>query len=272
MMASERQQQLRPRKTRGESSRTAIEQAAMLAAERVSARCRAHHDWADRVRAGLLALLEFFDERPDLAHLLVVRAPLAGPRVLAHRRELLERLAGAIDEGRERAGRQPAPLTAEGLVGGALSVIHSRLVDPDGRSLVELLNPLMSFIVMPYLGRGVARMELHRPLATPVAPSARRGQPYAPNALDFRMTYRTMRVLSAIGARPGISSSEVGVLAGIADQGQISKLLARLVRLELIETSTAEHSKRGANAWRLTSKGSEVELTVRRETERAASS
>jgi DNA-binding MarR family transcriptional regulator len=263
------EQQLRTRRAPRTSSPTEFEHATALVAERVRASYCAEGAWVDRVRAGLLALLEFFDERPDLAHLLVVRAPVAGPRALAHRREMLERLARVIDEGRERAGRQPAPLTAEGVVGGALSVIHSRLVDRDGRSLVELLNPLMSFIVMPYLGRSVARMELHRPISKPTAAFERRTPSLPAGTLEFRMTYRTMRVLSAIAQHPGSSNSEVGALAGIADHGQISKLLARLVRHGLVESPAADAPKQVSNAWRLTGKGREIELAIRRESARA---
>ncbi len=48
----------------------------------------------------------------------------------------------------------------------------------------------------------------------------------------MRLTYRTVRVLSAIDVLGGRdvnpSNRQVGETAGIADQGQISKLLGRL--------------------------------------------
>ena len=53
----------------------------------------------------------------------------------------------------------------------------------------------------------------------------------------MRLTYRTVRVLSVIGEAPGASNREVAEGSGIADQGQISKLLARLERLQLIENT-----------------------------------
>ena len=35
--------------------------------------------WVDRMRAGLLALLEFFDSEPRLARLCVIYSAIAGP-------------------------------------------------------------------------------------------------------------------------------------------------------------------------------------------------
>ena len=81
--------------------------------------------------------------------------------------------------------------------------------------------------------------------------------------LPMRITYRTIRVLSAVGATPGASNRAVGDAAGIADQGQVSKLLARLRRLGLVE-NTGEGPARGMpNAWRLTPKGADVESAFR---------
>src|SRR5580693_5873778 len=75
--------------------------------------------WRDRVRAGLEALLGLFDAQPQLARLCVVETLTGGPVVLARRREILDALGLAVDEGRRgvRAGGGPPPLTAEGTVG-----------------------------------------------------------------------------------------------------------------------------------------------------------
>jgi DNA-binding NarL/FixJ family response regulator len=45
---------------------------------------------------------------------------------------------------------------------------------------------------------------------------------HAPNSvegLDIRLTYRTVRVLAAIAARPGLSNRQISQRAGITDQG-----------------------------------------------------
>lgn len=74
----------------------------------------------------------------------------------------------------------------------------------------------------------------------------------------MRLTYRTVRVLTAIASGPGASNREVAAAAGISDQGQISKLLARLHGRGLIENRGGEHSKGEPNAWVLSPRGTEV--------------
>jgi DNA-binding MarR family transcriptional regulator len=78
----------------------------------------------------------------------------------------------------------------------------------------------------------------------------------------MRLTYRTMRVLTAVASRPGLNNRRVASEAGVADQGQISKLLARLESLGLL-ANTGEQGPGEANAWRLTDRGQELELAIR---------
>ena len=222
--------------------------------------------WAERLRPALAALLTFLEVERDMGWLLVVGSLGAGPRVLEQRRRVLDRVIALVEEGRHevKAGEGPPPLTAEGLVGGALSLIHARMVDRDPAPLIELLPPLMSMIVLPYLGPAAARRELAR-----LAPSANNGHseraPDPLRDLDMRLTYRTIRVLLAIGelSEPGArpphpSNRQVADVAGIRDQGQVSKLLARLTQLGLIENAAEPQVKGEPNAWRLTHRGSEV--------------
>jgi DNA-binding MarR family transcriptional regulator len=72
-----------------------------------------------------------------------------------------------------------------------------------------------------------------------------------------------LRVLAAIAAAPGASNRTVAQAAGVADQGQISKLLARLEGLGLICNRSVGHLKGEPNAWELTARGMEVEQAVR---------
>lgn len=244
----------------------AIEHAVGLASERALAACEGHDRWVDRMRAGLLALLRFLDEEPELARLCVVESAGAGALVQACRRAALDRLALAVDEGRAAARREPPPLTAEGVVGGALGVIHKRLLRQDPGALVELLNPLMSIIVHPYLGGAAAQAELQRPAVGAGGPPARRGTAMNPlKALNTRLTYRTMRVLAAVAAQPGLNNGEVGERAGVSDQGQISKMLARLSGVGLIENVGEGQPRGAANEWRLTSQGRQLERAMQRE-------
>ena len=81
----------------------------------------------------------------------------------------------------------------------------------------------------------------------------------------MRLTYRTVRVLVAIAQRPGANNRQVADASGVSDQGQISKLLARLEHLGLIENVGAGPARGEPNVWRLTPKGEEIEQTIRRQ-------
>jgi DNA-binding MarR family transcriptional regulator len=82
----------------------------------------------------------------------------------------------------------------------------------------------------------------------------------------MRLTYRTVRVLLAIAERPGASNRVVAQGSGVQDQGQISKLLARLEHLGLISNEGVGASRGEPNAWRLTARGREIERTIRQQT------
>ena len=248
----------------------AFDHATALAAAAVLPEYERPGPWRERMRTGLAALLEFLDEEPNLGALSVVYSLGAGPAALERRGRIVDALIGAVDGGREAQGARrgstttTAPLTAEGVVGAVLAVVHARLVQPTGRAMIDLLGPLMNMIVLPYQGTAAANRELARP-----APK-RRAHPRRPAGdplkdLDMRLTYRTVRVLIAIATNPGASNRQVGDAAGISDQGQISKLLQRLESLGLIENTGAGHGKGEANAWQLTTKGLEVERTIRAE-------
>ncbi len=221
--------------------------------------------WRVRIRLALHTLLCLFEDEPARGRLLVVEAPGAGKDALERRAQVLEELSDAVEQGRAETGRGAAltALTAEGLVGSALAVVHARLVGNGARGapgLVELTNPLMSMIVLPYLGAAAARKELEEPLPKR---KRRESQPTDGasrlNTLPMRITYRTMRVLRVIGAQPGASNRKIGETAGMSDQGQVSKLLQRLDRLGLIVNTTSSQERGMANAWRLTPAGAEIE-------------
>jgi DNA-binding IclR family transcriptional regulator len=82
----------------------------------------------------------------------------------------------------------------------------------------------------------------------------------------MRITYRTVRVLIVIGSGPGASNREIATEAGIADQGQVSKLLTRLESLGLVRNDGIGHAKGAPNAWVLTPRGLEVERAIRVQT------
>jgi AcrR family transcriptional regulator len=219
--------------------------------------------WRERMRTGLVGLLCFLDQEPAMGRLLVVESLGAGPGAIERRSRGLAKITAAVDEGRGegRNGRQPAPLTAEGIVGGVLSVLHSRLLDRQEGSLLELTGPLMSMIVLPYFGVAAAQKESVRLIPASVErPVRTASEPL--RDLQMRLTYRTIRVLVSVAAHPGSSNRDIGLHAGIADQGQISKLLSRLHRLGLIYNTGIGPTKGAPNAWALTEQGAQIERAI----------
>jgi AcrR family transcriptional regulator len=232
--------------------------------------------WDARIRTALTGLLAFLTCERGAGQLLVVGSLGAGPTVLERRQSVLAQIITVVDQGRKetKSSHELPPLTAEGVVGGALSVLHTRLLtcpplskggprsgDPHGNWLQELTGPLMSMIVLPYLGPAAARRELVRSVPKRhMASHAAAGDPL--RDVGMRLTYRTVRVLTAIAANPGASNREVGLGAGMEDQGQISKLLARLQRLDLIQNTRAESARGAPNAWGLTERGWDVQRAI----------
>jgi AcrR family transcriptional regulator/DNA-binding MarR family transcriptional regulator len=293
----------------------AFEMALSLARERMLAASEGQGSWRERVRAGVMAFLGLLEEEPRLGRVLVCESAAGGSRVLTRRAEAIELVARAVDEGRlkSKGAGELSPLTAEGIVGGALAVIQGRLLAPvvpsahqseqgqagqgrtdrrvlkhtreggqgDAQPMLALTGPLMSMIVLPYLGSAAARRELARPVAHETSAAVNGSSPATRGVLladpfkaaGMRLTYRTVRVLIAIaeqgGREPGPSNRLIGDLAGISDQGQISKLLHRLQGIGLIENTAGESGKGTAHAWMLTEKGRGVADSIRAHTEEA---
>jgi len=239
----------------------ALDLGVQRAAARMQPAFAAESRWRDGVRVALAEFLGFLEDEPNLGRLCVVHTLGGGAEVLRRRTEVLKQLWQAVDRGRKEspAGHaQPSPVIAEGVVGAVLSVVHTRLQAQNGQPLMQLYGPLMSIIVLPYLGSSVARRELQRPapkLRTRTRSMSAAQPGAAPEDPGVRLTYRTVRVLTEIAEHPGASNREVAERAGIVDQGQISKLLARL-QAEALIANMGEGTTRGApNAWRLTERG-----------------
>jgi AcrR family transcriptional regulator len=241
----------------------AVDHAVAGLEESLRAASAAERSWSARMRAALAALLLELQSEPGLARLCIVETLKAGPVVLERRRQLLDVLVAAVDEGRGESKRSLLlpPLTAEGVVGGALAVLHARLLEDSGRPLLELLNPLMAMIVHPYLGQAAALRELSSAVSA-VDPVGRAGVADPFKGLPIRFTYRTTRVLATIASTPSASNREVAEAAGIADEGQMSRLLRRLEKCELIENRGEGRVKGEPNAWRLTERGAAVHHTL----------
>ncbi len=261
-----------------------VEQARQAVVEAYGSR----RTWRERVRHGLAALLTFLDAEPQLARVCAIEALGAGRLVLARRAQVLDELIAALDTDAPRGrGASGKPLlTAEGVIGGAFSVIHGRLLEQgatdkqrvaeeaggDPAPLIQLHGQLMALIALPYLGPRAAGEELTRKAPeVPLRESVRIAGDGRPRLgasgrllerLNMRLTYRTVRCLLFIGEHPGSSNREIAQGADIADEGQASKLLARLTRVGLVANSKP-HGPGYPNYWVLTPHGEQVLSTVR---------
>jgi DNA-binding MarR family transcriptional regulator len=243
----------------------AFEQALSLAGGRAGAAYRAQEGWVDSVRAGLLALLEFFDEEPALARYLVVHSAQAGQAIVVRRGEVLEQIATLLDDERAPARAYPPPLAAHAVASGVLGVLHARLCQSNPGSLVDLAGPLMSFTVAPFVGRRAAQRELH--YADAAVPSPVTRESVDPLQAPGRRPphHRQIEVLRALAVEPGLNNGEVARRAGVRDQGQASRLLARLQRLGLIEDTRDPQRPDSTKAWCLTTSGTELEAGIGRD-------
>jgi AcrR family transcriptional regulator/DNA-binding MarR family transcriptional regulator len=182
-------------------------------------------------------------------------------------------------------------LVAEGVVGGVFGVIHARLLESGSEPLVRLLGSLMAMIVLPYRGGAAAARELSasagqqgasgagsgrshgRPAEAGliarenVRPRLAEGQTVPSIAVlrplgsasppDYRLTARAQAALEAVAEHPGLNNREVSEVIGLADQGQVSRIIRRLQEQGLVENTQAQ-AKRLARAWRLTADGEAV--------------
>jgi AcrR family transcriptional regulator len=223
--------------------------------------------WVERVRTGLWMILCFLDRDLVLARVCVVQSACGSRKVLGAREEILGRLARTLEEGSSQnaRGATTPPLIAEGLVGAAVAIVYKRLLNGERAPMTDLHGDLMGMIVLPYLGAAAAGRERRRPAPGPFVhgdtdgsgrESVRRGDSL--REVPMRLTYRTARVLKAAAEHPGGSNRQIGEHSDLYDQGQMSKLLARLERLGLLE-NTGEGQARGeSNAWNLTPLGERV--------------
>jgi AcrR family transcriptional regulator len=265
---------------REECLRAVLEEALARAAARVLPAWVGEAEWRAAVSAALQAFLAFLDEQPTFGMFLLVDSLGAGDWALARRAQVVDALIDAVDAGRPlaRSSVSLSRVTAEGVVGAVLAILHARLLDAghdatsfptaSPRSMTGMLGQLTSIVLLPYLGPAAAARQAGKPL--PSTSSEPMTQALLPGEelrdLKIRLTYRTARVVGSIAQLNGggscPSNREVGAHSGIADQGQISKLLSRLANAGLVE-NMASRERGERNAWRLTAKGALVERAIR---------
>ena len=212
-------------------------------------------NWLEHVRAGLVALLGFLDDEPHWGRLLVLEAPRQGTVALGYEQRLLTVLTRLLNEGAPNviAASLPSPqLMGELVAGGVFAVIRTRMLEQEGTALVELAPSLTSFVVTPYLGHAATRAEFAGSWSDRNHTLSRAA------VLPIRPTRRTALVLRAIVSAPRSNNREIAEAAGLIDEGQTSKLLARLERRGLIKNVGIGAARGEPNAWLLTPDGHRV--------------
>lgn len=220
-------------------------------------------EWLDAVPSALAALLTFLDSEPQLARVCVVEALAAGPRALQCRQRELATLRPLLEAGRRQSNsaRLPASLAVEGVIASVLGVLHARLVSGQAPPFIGLLGPLTGLVLLPYTDPKALHAQIKR-AETMAAAITRRGpseqlagsqEGAIPDALRDPVAYRARQCVLYLAEHPGASNRQIASGIGVIHQGQMSSLLGRLSRIDLVVKHP--HGPGRANAWRLTSRG-----------------
>jgi AcrR family transcriptional regulator len=110
--------------------------------------------WPARVRAQLKAMLESFQENPNLVRFALIAPPAAGGEFVERYRSFLERLVAVVGDGRPASrSRQPSEAAEFAMAGGLAALLVSRVNAGQGDHLVDLLPELVELVLTPYIGR-----------------------------------------------------------------------------------------------------------------------
>jgi AcrR family transcriptional regulator len=127
---------------------TSYRQFAQELAAVVTAAASAGGDYEERARFGLLALLRFLAEQPDLADMAVVEVMAAGPAAVAERDKAVALLTALIGEPVLAGSPYPIPpLLLRTVSGAILQLIYARVLAGRTTELEELL-PMIVYMVL----------------------------------------------------------------------------------------------------------------------------
>lgn len=202
--------------------------------------------WWGGVRSGLASLLVFLDSEPSLAWVWLVESLAAGSWALRHRERNLAVLCSRMLASLPSSDRcSTPPLAAQGAIASVLGIVHAHLVTDAPDPLLTLLGPLMGVIAAPYLGAASVQREILS--GETLAAAIQAGEqlyalPEQPAELLLEIpatllnpnAHRARECLLFVADRPGSNNRQVAIGIGVAHQGQISTLLARLDALGLL--------------------------------------
>jgi AcrR family transcriptional regulator len=227
--------------------------------------------WRDGLRAALTSLLVFFDSEPLLAQVCLVDVLAAGSWALERRERNVSELTSLILSRWEiPSGFETPTLAAEGVMSSILGVLHAHVLTGKREPLISLLGPLMGMIMRPYLDPPAVMREIERgeTLAGEIQ-SGRRAWPLPgvagavaeiPPLLANPRAHRARRCLAYVSEHAGAGNSEIATGIGVRHQGQVSALLSRLERLDLLVKQPGAPGR--PNAWQLTRFGQRVAMAL----------
>lgn len=118
--------------------------------------------WAERVAAGLGALLEHLAEHPEEARFSIVEVLAAGPKALARRDAALRQFTGFIETGRSETSVELPGITSLSIAGGINELLYSEILHGAASRLPARLPDLVFWITLPFLGPEGAAAERER--------------------------------------------------------------------------------------------------------------
>jgi AcrR family transcriptional regulator len=128
-------------------------------------RALAHQtNWIEGVRAGALALLEFFASEPALAHLSCVDMLIAYPHVAGRVAEANLAFAELLDMdlGESSPSQPSTQIVNEAIVGGVFELLYDYILRGHTRRLPELGDHVSYIVLAPFIGREAAAEAITR--------------------------------------------------------------------------------------------------------------
>lgn len=139
----------------------AYDTAADVLARRIATAFETQEAWPDRVRAGLIVMLESLALEPQVARLALVDVGSAGPRAQRRYRAALQRMTPFFDEGRDFApgGRRLPANTSRMVIGAVTGLVADEIEAGRADQLPDLLPEILFATLVPYVGPAAAARE-----------------------------------------------------------------------------------------------------------------
>jgi len=132
-------------------------------------------EWPERMKLGVDAVAEVFDEEPAIARLILLESPIAGPLAQEQHRQAVAKLMPHIDRGREMVAseRQLPSSVGEMALGSVSAVLTREIQDRDLPNFTGASAQIYFALIMPFLGPNEAmdRARHAYPDATEVVPA-----------------------------------------------------------------------------------------------------